>query len=81
MQIYHGSHLFFDLIVSYEEFLEMFRKQTKVLVEEVQTRTPEGSVHNVDDVDHSLLGLDAKIPGGKFDCTIPAPDAKEIPPF
>jgi hypothetical protein len=45
----------------------MFRKQTKVLVEELN-KEPEVKV---DDSATSLLGLDAKIPGGRFDSTVP----------
>jgi hypothetical protein len=48
--------------VSYPEFLEMFRKETNSLVQScVKAESTMG------DDEESLLGIDTKIPGGKYD--------------
>ena len=48
--------------VTYEEFLELFRKETKSMLS-----TMISLDSTIRDVDGDLIGLDAKIPGGKFD--------------
>jgi hypothetical protein len=48
--------------VSYPEFLEMFRSETISLVQSVVK-----SESTVSGEEGSLLGIDAKIPGGRFD--------------
>jgi Ca2+-binding EF-hand superfamily protein len=54
--------------VSWEEFLLMFRKQQTSLMQKQLHRTDS----TFSDVDSTLVGLDAKIPGGKFDSTLTA---------
>ena len=49
--------------VSYTEFLSMFRQNRTNLFDMIAPG-PTESIHSADE---SLLGLDAKIPGGKFD--------------
>ena len=49
--------------VSYTEFLNMFR-QNRTNLYDMIVPGPTESVHSGDE---SLVGLDAKIPGGKFD--------------
>ena len=63
------SHfLHFWTVVSYKEFLELFRRQTRHNVKQVskldfnETGKEEG--------DENLVGLDAKIPGGMYDDTV-----------
>jgi len=54
--------------ISYPEFLKMFRQQTSSLIDQVTRFDSTGtSVH-----DGSLVGIDAKIPGGKYDSEIVA---------
>jgi len=48
--------------ISYQEFLESFRDQTQALANSV-----EFVMEDSEDLSESLLGLDAKIPGGRFD--------------
>jgi hypothetical protein len=62
--------------VTYQEFLTMFRKKTvalkKTVVHEESDITDAGS-------DEDLLGLDAKIPGGRFDSSVDS-ELKNTPP-
>lgn len=51
--------------VSFEEFLAMFRTQTNKLSLD-NAKSFDSKLGD----DASLLGLDAKIPGGKYDSTI-----------
>ena len=53
-----------SVVVSYQEFLEMFRKQQQHLVNSFMRI--ESSI----DDDGSLVGIDTKIPGGKFDTSV-----------
>lgn len=46
--------------ISYDEFLESFRNQMHLAVR--KAALDEGSIH-----DANLLGLDAKVPGGKYE--------------
>lgn len=50
--------------VSYPEFLEMFRSSQNSMLLQVRHMESEMSV---DDSNKGLIGLDAKIPGGKYD--------------
>ena len=52
--------------VSYQEFLEAFRSQT--FARALQLEEGEESVSQLGGDD--LLGLDAKIPGGKYDSEV-----------
>jgi hypothetical protein len=51
--------------VSYEEFLEMFRNQRNnmIAMAHMESEVAEG--------DDQLVGLDMKIPGGRFDSSVP----------
>lgn len=51
--------------VSFDEFVAMFRTQTKELSLDNAT-----SIDSKRSEEGSLLGLDAKIPGGKYDSTL-----------
>ena len=48
--------------ISYQEFLESFRDQTQALADSV-----DFVMEDSEDLSESLVGLDAKIPGGRFD--------------
>jgi hypothetical protein len=62
--------------VTYQEFLTMFRKKTVALKKTVVHM--ESSITDAG-VDEDLLGLDANIPGGRFDSSID-PKLKNPPP-
>jgi hypothetical protein len=51
--------------VSYEEFLKMFRNQRSnmITMAHMESEVTEG--------DDQLVGLDTKIPGGRFDSSVP----------
>lgn len=51
------------LAVSYQEFLQAFR--TKTIANTVEFNRQDSSI--LDGSSENLLGLDAKIPGGKYD--------------
>ena len=53
--------------ISYSEFLAIFRKRALVMAEELAT------VDQPDEPgpDSTLVGLDAKIPGGRYDSSLP----------
>jgi len=53
--------------LSYPEFLEMFRKKTNRMVKQVAHLE---STSTMNDDSTQLLGLDAKIPGGRYDSTL-----------
>jgi hypothetical protein len=58
--------------VSFEEFLSMFRKENKKRTEELArdlAHLPSGTDSQRNSKQESLVGLDAKIPGGKYDST------------
>lgn len=51
--------------ISYAEFLESFREKTNAMIQKLDAEAPaDGSS---DTGGESLVGLDAKIPGGRFD--------------
>lgn len=52
--------------VSYQEFLGMFRKDTKRLVKQLTGLQAMMSLQP----DDSLVGIDAKIPGGVYDSSM-----------
>lgn len=54
--------------ISYEEFLALFRQETKSMV----NRMIDTNASSITDDERSLIGLDAKIPGGKFDSSVRA---------
>jgi len=56
--------------ISFAEFLESFREQTEAMVACVESM--EFGVDDDDSVDDTLIGLDAKIPGGKYDTDLSA---------
>lgn len=49
--------------ISYKEFLEAFRQETAAIAENIAFT--EESTHELGDAD--LVGLEAKIPGGRYD--------------
>ncbi len=59
-EIMKAADLNQDGKITYQEFLESFRAQTFKVLEHVDDST-------VIDSDNNLIGLDAKIPGGRFD--------------
>jgi hypothetical protein len=52
--------------ISFEEFKTIFQKQTEKLTAKAKFLLKQESSSGVDD-SVSLMGLDAKIPGGKYD--------------
>jgi hypothetical protein len=52
-----------SILVSWEDFLELFRSHNAEIMGRLQRADSSG----VGDGDSVLVGLDAKIPGGKFD--------------
>jgi hypothetical protein len=63
--------------VSYQDFLQLFRNKRKALVNEIEAMDTSG---DSDSNSAGLVGLDAKIPGGKFDSTISDSLKKECAP-
>ena len=55
-----------NFAVSYQEFLQGFRSQTVARAFQLEDGDDSASQFDSDD----LLGLDAKIPGGKFDSEV-----------
>ena len=53
------------IAVSWDEFLILFRQQSASILGQLQPR--ESTLSEAAEGDGELLGLDAKIPGGKFD--------------
>jgi hypothetical protein len=53
------------LIVSYQEFKEMFRTTQKSVKKEILDQNDK-----YEEGDDELVGLEAKIPGGKFDTPV-----------
>jgi hypothetical protein len=52
--------------LSYKEFLVMFRQRTSKLVQQVAHLDASTDLEGAE----NLIGLDAKIPGGRFDSTV-----------
>jgi hypothetical protein len=54
----------------YQDFLQLFRNQTNALVNEIVDMETSGDGDDSSSARSELVGLDAKIPGGKFDSAI-----------
>lgn len=54
-----------NILVSWDEFLQLFRQQHTKRMSEIQHLES-----TVTEGDANLIGLDAKIPGGRFDSTV-----------
>jgi hypothetical protein len=60
--------------ISYAEFLENFREQTVAMVNSVEFDV-FGDDDSIDSNDNNLVGLDAIIPGGKYDKSLSESEA------
>ena len=59
--------------ISYAEFLENFREQTEAMVNSVEYDV-FGDDDSTESKNNNLVGLDAIIPGGKYDPTLSESD-------